>query len=385
MDAATRQLITALHDAGRLCVLAVTGGGAKAAAALLTVPGASRSILEVVVPYHERALVDFLGYTPEQFCSADASRAMAVRAYERGRQLAPGRPVIGLGCTASLATDRPKRGEHRFHVAVHIGTETTTCSLILTKGARTREAEEAVLDAVLLNLLAEACAVPHRLEPPLLPGEALQIDRRPAADPLSAFLRGELPTVCVEADGRCRSDAPAPALLLPGSFNPVHQGHWELAAVAARRTGRPAAFELSVTNVDKPLLPDEEVRRRIGQFVWRAPLWLTRAPTFVEKAALFPGVVFVVGADTAVRVVAPRYYHDSKERLAEALNKIRAQGCRFLVAGRADASGRFVTLEDLDLPGPFRDLFEGIPESEFHLDLSSTQLRQQARTAPTNP
>ena len=39
----------------------------------------------------------------------------------------------------------------------------------------------------------------------------------------------------------------------------------------------------------------EEVRRRLAQCTWRAPLWLTRAPTFAEKALLFPGVVFVVG------------------------------------------------------------------------------------------
>jgi hypothetical protein len=62
--------------------------------------------------------------------------------------------------------------------------------------------------------------------------------------------------------------------------------------------------------------------------------------------------------------------------MPEALEGIRAAGCKFLVAGRCDATGRFVTLTDLALPDHCRDLFTGIPESAFHVDLSSTALRQ---------
>ena len=43
MDETTRKLIEALHGAPGRCVLAVTGGGASALAALLEVPGASRT------------------------------------------------------------------------------------------------------------------------------------------------------------------------------------------------------------------------------------------------------------------------------------------------------------------------------------------------------
>jgi hypothetical protein len=52
-------------------VLALAGGGATAAAQFLAVPGASRTILEVVVPFDETALAEFLGWRPEQFCSAE--------------------------------------------------------------------------------------------------------------------------------------------------------------------------------------------------------------------------------------------------------------------------------------------------------------------------
>ena len=99
---------------------------------------------------------------------------------------------------------------------------------------------------------------------------------------------------------------------------------------------------MSIANVDKPPLLMEEVEHRLRQFAWHAPVWLTRAPTFAEKAALFPGATFVVGSDTAIRIVDPAYYGNSVERMTAVLEQIRVLGCRFLVAGRVDAVGQFV-------------------------------------------
>jgi hypothetical protein len=375
MDAAVRHLIALLHQAPYRCVLAVTGGGAGAIAWLLSAPGASRTVLEAFVPYAEDSLTEYLGRAPESFCSVAASRDMAVRAQQRARRLAPGAPTAGVGCTASLRSDRPKRGDHRAHLSVHTGVRTTTYSLVLVKGARDREGEETIIDLVLLNALAEGFGVPDRLSVPLLPGEEIVAETTTEGEALARFLGGETAALHVEMDGRMNTDAPKPALLLPGSFNPVHEGHLRLAELASRIVGAPAAFDLSVLNADKPPLADEEVRRRLTQFVWLAPVWLTRAPTYTEKAELFPGCIFVIGADTAARVVQPRFYGDSEERMAEALARFRAANCRFLTAGRIDNDGRFLGLDDVSLPAEHRDLFQSIPETAFRMDLSSTALR----------
>ena len=365
MDSDIRDLIILLHQAPYRCVLAVTGGGAGAVAWLLCVPGGSRTVLEAVVPYAEEALCEFLGRRPDSFRSVATSRDMAIRAQQRARWLAPGVPTAGVGCTASLHSDRPKRGDHRFHVSVHTGLRTLTHSLTLVKEARDREGEEQILDRVLLNVLAKVIGAPGRLDVPLLPGEEIVAETSTENEPLSRFLAGETLALHVETDGRMRPDAPKPSLLLPGAFNPLHAGHLGLAKIASQAVGAPAAFDLSVLNADKPPLADEEVRRRLAQFAWRAPVWLTRAPTYVEKAELFPGCTFVVGADTAGRVVQPRFYHDSEERMAEALGRIRAAGCRFLVAGRVGGDGRFTGLDDLDIPAAHRDLFQGCRRRRF--------------------
>jgi hypothetical protein len=195
------------------------------------------------------------------------------------------------------------------------------------------------------------------------------------AEPLTDFFRGALTTVCVESDGHICRECPLPVALIPGAFNPLHEAHCRLGEIALELVGSPVAFELSVTNVDKPPLVEDEVRRRLTQFRSKAPVWLTRAPTFATKATLFPGAVFLVGADTAARIVAAGYYGICEADMVRALENIRRQGCRFLVAGRADGQGNFMTLQDVCIPIAFQDLFTAIPPEIFRLDISSTELR----------
>jgi hypothetical protein len=346
-------------------------------ALLLSVPGGSRTILEAIVPYHDQSLIEFLGRKPEQFCSAATAEAMAERAYNRAAWLAPGEEAIGLGCTASLISDCPKKGDHRIHVATRSAAGSISYSITLEKGARDREGEEQIAALLVLNALAETAGIGPRIALPLLPGEMVHASRTDA-DPLAVRTWPEGKILCQDLDGKLTVDYPRPAALLAGSFNPVHEGHWQLAGVAATEGKGSVAFELSATNVDKPPMGPAELRRRLTQFVWRAPIWVTRAPTFLAKAELFPGVLLAIGADTAARLVDPKYYDNSPERMLEALVSIRSQGCRFLVAGREDDKGRFIGVSELEIPTQHADLFTPIPESLCRIPTSSTALRKAA-------
>ena len=376
-DASWRQTIAEMHASGRQAVLAITGGGSGAIAELLRVPGGSRLLLEALVPYDPGALTAFLGFEPGQACSVETAVAMAQRARERAAKLAPtGAQLVGLGATAGLVTDRPRQGEHRCHIAVATGAGTDHCTIVLAKGRRDRPAEEDLVAWAIVLWLARACGIAAPSPRGLLDAD----DRYTEAvvqtgDPIEQLLAGGLTRVTAWPDGQIVPTAPAPSVVLPGSFNPLHEGHLLLARVAEDIRQQPAAFEISVTNVDKPPLAASEVRSRLAQFAWRARVELTRAPTFLEKSRLFPGATFVVGADTAERLVATRYYGDNEERKAAALQEVADRGCCFLVAVRVDGAGRVRSLADVAIPQRFVHLFTAIPESRFRLDSSSSDIR----------
>ena len=143
-----------------------------------------------------------------------------------------------------------------------------------------------------------------------------------------------------------------------------------------RELGVPVHFELSVTNADKPELPRDEVERRLAQFTGVAPVWLTRAATFEAKAALFPGAAFVLGWDTAVRVIDPKYYGGEGGRDA-ALRKLLDCGCKMVVGGRLDTDGSFRVWDGGKVAVPFAELFVPLTEADFRVDVSSTELREK--------
>ncbi len=266
-------------------------------------------------------------------------------------------PLFGLACTASLATNREKRGRHRAHVAIQTEDATWTATAAFDGD---RDSEEAKLLELLWHGLGDALHLTVPVSPP-----AAQVLTTAARKPWRALILGETAAHATSPhDGK---------LLLPGAFNPLHHAHQRMLTIAEKRTGLPGAYELSIANVDKPALDYTEIARRLDQF--DRPVWLTRLPTFLEKARRFQEAHFVVGVDTLVRILEPRYYGSEDARDA-ALAELAALDTRFVVFGRA-MDDRFVCLSDLELPGPFRHLCLEVSASEFSEPVSSTELRRR--------
>ncbi len=375
--------IATIHEQGLPMVLAVTGGGSGLISALLRVPGASRTVLEAIVPYSQASLVDWLGAVPENFCSAETARAMAMRAYSSARNLAKreqqhAEPVLGLACTAGLATTVPKRGDHRIHWALQAKDRTVSKYLRLEKNRRSRQEEEHLAMQMGLNLLLEELELPTGESLTLISEEHITTERTLAPAGWQQLLAGE--TSIWQECGPPVTNPPAGRVLFPGAFNPLHSGHRQMAETAREILGRPVDFEISILNVDKPPLDFTEMAHRRAEFTDEEVLWFTRCPTFLEKAERFPGATFVVGADTMIRLADPKYYGGDRQQAEAAFRGLRELGARFLVFGRVEADV-FHSLSDLDLPQPLRERCQEVPESDFRLDISSTEIRQRDASA----
>ncbi len=368
-------IVEAIHATPCQVVINYAGAGAQAIPWLHSVGGSSRTVLEATDAYAAKSLIELIGFEPEQFTSPEVARAMATQAYLRACQLASaGVPVAGIGCTATIATDRTKRGDHRCCVAVCTAQGVAAYRVTLNKGSRNRQEEDTIVSLIILRAVAQVCGLKTL---PELNIEETVFENFEQTDLLERLLTGDFEFVIAQPDehllpgNRLENIA-----VLSGSFNPLHQGHRQLVEVVAHKLEQPVYFELPLINADKAPLTVEEVRRRLAQFKGYAPVILSRTPLFDQKAQLYPHSVFIIGVDTAARLVETRFYNNDYQQMLASLKKIRVAGCRLLVAGRLQ-NDKFLAVKNLDLPDGYRELFEELPEAEFRMDVSSTQLRTE--------
>lgn len=378
MNREIQRIVQEIHDTPGRAMIVTAGAGPQAIAWLLGVAGASRTLIEALVPYEESSFDDFLGQKPTQYVAPETAGLLAGRAVRRARQLWQGpEPVIGLACTATIVTDRPKLGEHRAHICVWTPKTIIHHSLLLHKGARNRNDEEQLVSRLLLNTLAEAYRLDSRLELQLITGDEHSCTRYEVGQVARQLLAGEREYFFVTADGLPVEMAEGSALL-SGAFNPLHQGHIALAKAAAEMLGRDVVFELTAFNVDKSALSAAQCLDRLLQFSGRYPIMVSAAPTFVAKARLFPRTTFIVGYDTATRILQPRYYDDDEEQMITALAEVGERGCSFLVAGRIDDQGNFHEPGELVVPESLASLFQPLPSNRFRKDISSSEIRARS-------
>ena len=162
------------------------------------------------------------------------------------------------------------------------------------------------------------------------------------------------------------------SLILSGSFNPLHNGHIKLLEAAKNMTKLEPFFEISISNVDKRNISLEDLNSRISQFYNIGKILITNSATFEDKSNLFKKSIFVIGYDTAVRILDNKYY---EKDMKESLSNIKKNECSFLVTGRK-INGKYKYLNDLEIE-EYKGLFSIIPEENFRLDISSTEIRDK--------
>jgi len=303
-----KSLVLKIHETPHKAVMAITGGGSEAIGELLRYGGGSSTLLEGVIPYDQKAFDSFICGKPDKYCSPGAARDLAMAAFQRGVNFTNTHEhIIGIGASSSLVKDGERSGrEHLAYIAVQTASETVSYTIALHGNGYTREEEERKVAEVIVKALAKACNLNVDVVGKRIPDFPIQyaIANKEIQD-LVLGQRKILPLNLSESKRQ---------ILFPGAFNPMHEQHVNMARKISEITGSKVDLELCVRNVDKPALNFVEINSRtdllknqLADSPWIGDLYLTGTPTFAEKSVYFPGVKFLVGWDTFVRISNPKY------------------------------------------------------------------------------
>lgn len=357
---------------------------------LLCVPGASNTVLDIQIPYSRESLREIVE-ADVPCASEEMSIELAKAAFRKATKLTSfGVPVMGVGVTCALTTSRARRGDDKVFVATYGPKETMHIyRMMFEKGRWSRVEQDIMASSIALGAISRAMGLTDAIEmgsKDLLTSTSHSIvsgrnEKERLSNVVEKLMNGSIQTVEF-SNGYMYLDTPRPKqIYLPGSFNPLHEGHIEL--LQAARINFPSkggAFELSIGNADKGVLSKSDIIQRVEQFTSRGlPLVLTRAPLFTMKSELFPGSTFVVGYDTAVRLVQEKYYGSETDMILD-FAKFGNSGCDFIVAGRLDkVSGEYLTLSDIDIPESIakQTQFASLSPDQFRKDISSTEIRER--------
>jgi len=360
-----QNIVEQIHSSPFKLVIVSSGGGTNAISSLLQVPGASNTILESNIPYSKESMNEFLNTVPDKYCSLDTCLSMAANAYKKSTKIASqskSKNLLGISITANLSTTYEKKGDHKFFIVVQSHDYTKYLECYLEKGARTREMEEELITGCVIYLLSESCGLKCNL--PKI-SEKIIINQINAEKSWKKLFNDQV--------GYISNTKNTPELIFPGSFNPLHEGHIRMKELAEKKTGMHTTFEICARNADKPPLTFYEIKRTIDQFQNDESWMLTSAGRFSEKAAMFPNSVFIIGADTLMRVFDEKFYKSYKDMMNH-IQRFNDHNINFLVFGRK-VNKKFISLDKIKVPEIIEARCTGFEEAIFRDDISSTELR----------
>ena len=363
-----KEEIQLIHEGPFRLVFVSSGGGSKAISDLLKVPGASQTILECHIPYSRESMDEYLNFKPSHYCGLQTTVNMAVMAFSRAKKLSTEtKPenLIGVAVTATLSTTYEKLGSHRFFICIHGYEATHVFSCYLTKGKRTRDHEEELVSECLESLIGIACGLGNDV-----PSLSQQIDYEvvSAKDDWHALEKKEIDYLGSWDESK--------KLIFPGTFNPLHEGHRKIQKIAEDQLQIPVTFEISISNVEKTYLSYYEIDKTIKQFKEDKNWVMTNAPSFSQKSEIFKDSTFIIGMDTLLRIFDKRYYKDAED-MESSLNSFISNNSQFMVFGRK-IDGHFMTLNDIQIPENLKNHFEFVSETDFRVDLSSSEIKRNA-------
>lgn len=363
------ELLDGLH----LYVVA-SGVGSKVQSELWMVPGTSAFLVGSAFTYSTDDTDEFLGFKPSGYCNREEALQLAMEAFMRARRHSlsgsakrAGRPV-GLAITGSAASIKgaPHRGDHRVHVALvdDHGALHEMVTLKKDSGEEARAGDDGVASSIAYMMLVRSRA------------DALDVEREVVVtdqELRSIFFKHPY----FSQSGARFAEARDVSTFFPGSFHPLHEGH-QLMAAETEEHGDPVAYMICADSVHKTPLSVPEMLSRAAQFRLERldgncgrVLFTQGDPLFVNKFKANPGSKFLMGVDTFIRMLDPKW----GPARAEVLESIKHNQIHVQVSDRvqggittraADAIRQLVPILQR---GSF-DILDQLPP-----DVSSTELR----------
>ena len=374
-----------------------TGSAGLLKLALWAEPGASENLLGDRWTYAQQQTDELLGRKPPggKYSRQSSAMAMAAAAYSNARRVAierglGQRPVMGVAMTAAVTTDRARRGENSCRIAIRTDAGFSLVDVVLGKASdrgqsrETRRVEEGLLcDLLTLMTMLSVMGCPHpvldlgwglsspqlRVESGLMSLEPAVIEGTPLDGLEDPFYKVLMPDQTLRPLAELD---PSAFVLLPGSFNPLHFGHEQIAAMAREQTGRDVVFQLTAHHPAKGTIPTAELKWRASQLQFRWPVVIfNEEGLYAEKAQRVPGMTMLIGVDVVYGLQDLRYYGNNKALRRQTFETLDRLETTFLVAGRS-VEGYYETLGDVPVPGNFGHLFRPLGG---RVDISSSELR----------
>lgn len=421
---------------GNRFVFTTTGGGFSSYSYLMGRPGASGTVLQLNGPYAQEATLKYIENPVESFASLEAANELSITSLKQCREIMTNskesiydlsclKNCYGVGVSAALATNRWLKGHHRIHIVVTSDTSRFMFSVNLYKGYppdpetpekifRSRTEEDELCGKLVIFIIAYICKVVTKefFFESLYKDNFLNISdtftfrEDVFNNPIERLLKSVYPQfgtreetvnsiLCLpnqdETFTFLINSSLKNALIFPGSFNPLHQGHVTALNSSCDSNDSDGVYELCITNVDKPSLTTIEIEKRLEQFKFpnKIPIVLTNAPLFVDKAKLFPGSSYGIGIDLVIRLINPKYSEDDEEVMIENIMGMTLKGTKFYVSSRTYGKAHIpddfpIKMKDDDLitlknvvhliPSILKKYFIENPFNEYK-DFNSSELR----------
>lgn len=343
-----------------------TGGGAGLQQKLWEAPGSSAYLSGCSFPYSPEEQEELLGFKPEHFCSAEAAVDLASAAYMKTYKFG-GKNPIGLGITASVASEKEHRGEHRVYICTINNDSVKLLHNTFTKGVGkdARVADGNDCDNWGHWMLADA---------------AKMVIYANAEDATELALKRFFERPFFTANGKRLASLPMSKRLaiMPGAYNPPHDGHTNTVQHVMEDFGQTVVYEVTANPPHKEAMSVQSLLQRAKLLHGTDRLFTKNNPLYLDKAHAFPSVPLVLGADAMIRMLDPKWGVDPHDLLSE-FNKLNT---KLLVSGRL-IGDKFVSCEDIlrDIHQQDSRLWQLAQGVMFPVsgrtDISSTELRNK--------